>query len=134
MRLIHLSLTLVLPQAASAQTAFRIEPVGQFGCEACSGPLQFSSIGDVAITGDRIMWVGDGQEPRIRAFTLEGRPVTSFGRKGRGPGEIQGIHRLFPDGAGGVRLVDMLDHRLTHFDSVGNPLSIVRLPGFPFDA
>lgn len=125
---------LAITRTASGQTAFRLEPAGQFGCEDCSGPLQFTSIGDVAIAEDRIIWVGDGQEPRIRAFTLDGKPVTSFGRKGRGPGEIQGIHRLFPDGRSGVRLVDMLDYRVTHFDSGGKPLSIVRLPGFPFDA
>ncbi|HSA57601.1 MAG TPA: hypothetical protein VLE53_17945 [Gemmatimonadaceae bacterium] len=136
MRPIRFSLALAigLAQTALAQTALRVEPAGQLGCEDCSGPLQFSTIGDIAIVDDRIIWVGDGQEPRIRAFALDGRPVTAFGRRGRGPGEIQGIHHLFPDGGSGVRLVDMLDYRVTHFDSTGKPLSIVRLPSFPFDA
>jgi len=129
-----LALAVAMSQTAPAQTALRLEPAGQFGCEDCTGALQFSSIGDVALADDRIIWVGDGQEPRVRAFTLDGKPVAAFGRKGRGPGEIQGIHRLFPDGGSGVRLVDMLDHRVTHFDSGGKALSIVRLPGFPFDA
>lgn len=136
MRPIPLSLAfaITLAPAAMAQTAFRIDPAGQFGCEDCSGPLQFSSISDIAIADDRVIWVGDAQEPRIRAFTRDGKPLTAFGRKGRGPGEIQGIHRLLPDGGSGVRLVDMLDYRVTHFDSAGKPLSIVRLPSFPFDA
>lgn len=132
--LFPLMVFVAITRTAEGQTAFRLEPAGQFGCEDCSGPLQFTSIGDVAIADDRILWVGDRQEPRIRAFSLDGKPVTSFGRKGRGPGEIQGIHRLFPDGRSGVRLVDMLDYRVTHFDSGGKPLSIVRLPGFPLDA
>ena len=117
----------------AAQTP-RLQKVLSIGCADCGGPAQFAEIADVAVTPTGQLWVADKDDPRIRVFTAEGRPIRSFGRRGEGPGEYGGIEKLFPAMDGSVAVVDMRLFRLTRVDTLGKVLSTMSIKNFPFDA
>jgi hypothetical protein len=111
-----------------------LQKVASIGCADCGGPAQFAEIADVAVTATGQVWVADKDDPRIRVFTSKGQPIRSFGRRGEGPGEYEGIEKLFPAMDGSVAIVDMRLFRLTRVDTLGKARSTVSLRNFPFDA
>ena len=121
-------LVLVLSQAPT------VRPLTTIGCADCTGPTQFTEIADVAVTPSGQVWVADKDDPRIRVFSSAGRAVRSFGRRGEGPGEYQGIEKLFPAADGTVAVVDMRLFRLTRLDSLGRVRSTTSIRNFPLDA
>jgi hypothetical protein len=125
---------LLLAQAVAAQTAPRLTRVATLGCEACGGAAEFSTIADVAVTTNGVVFVADRQAPFIRVFTPDGRHLRSFGRSGGGPGEYMSIGMLLPDPGGALSIVDFRSYRVTRVDSAGTYISGVQLGAFPFDA
>lgn len=81
----------------------------------------------LALEGDRV-YVADAQDCAVKVFDRDGRFLRSFGRKGRGPGELS-----FPSGvdaAGGlVYVADKLNRRVQVFDGEGAARG-----GFPVEA
>lgn len=81
----------------------------------------------LAFDGDRL-FVADAQDSAIKIFDGDGRFLRSFGRKGRGPGELS-----FPSGvdaaAGLVYVADKLNRRVQIFDGEGAARG-----GFPVEA
>lgn len=76
------------------------------------------------------LFVADGQDCAVKVFSREGRFVRSFGRKGKGPGELS-----FPSGvaiAGRTVLVaDKLNSRIQAFDREGRPAGAFPTPFLP---
>lgn len=81
----------------------------------------------LAFDGDRV-YVADAQDCAVKVFARDGRFLRSFGRKGRGPGELS-----FPSGvdaaAGFVYVADKLNRRVQVFDAEGGLRG-----GFPVEA
>ncbi len=56
---------------------------------------------------------------KVFIYDLRGNLITSFGRKGQGPGEFVGAYRIFPD-RDEIFVVDIAGHRVQVFDHSGN--------------
>jgi len=58
---------------------------------------------------------------RVIRFSANGEYVTEFGKRGSGPGELNGAHDLFFDRVGGrIYVADRNNHRIQVFDADGN--------------
>lgn len=83
----------------------------------------------LALDGARLL-VADAQDCAVKSFDLDGAFLGSFGRKGRGPGELD-----FPSGvaaAGGkVFVADKLNSRIQVFDREGRPAGGFPVPFLP---
>ena len=97
-----------LPAVVSAQVP-AIEQLTRIGCAECTGPTQFSTVFDVAVTDSGDIIATDRAAPMIRAFDRTGQVLWTVGRSGNGPGEF-----LFPMRAaiGPDRSVSIIDMRL----------------------
>ena len=73
--------------------------------------IQFS----LTIDSNDIVYVSEFDNERVSVFTCEGRFVTSFGRKGKGPGEFYGPVRLAVDNCGVVYVYDCYNGRIQCF-------------------
>ncbi len=83
----------------------------------------------LALDGRRLL-VADAQDCAVKAFTMDGAFLGSFGRKGAGPGDLS-----FPSGvavAGGkVYVADKLNSRIQIFDRDGRPDGGFPVPFLP---
>jgi len=83
----------------------------------------------LALDGARLL-VADAQDCAVKSFDLDGAFLGAFGRKGRGPGELD-----FPSGvaaAGGkVFVADKLNSRVQVFDRDGRPAGGFPVPFLP---
>lgn len=78
--------------AAQAQGPLQVptlEPVGVFGCLACTGPDLFGRIIKVSAGPGSSFAVLTGEEPFVRLFDLDPPSARQFGRRGGGPGEFR---------------------------------------------
>ncbi len=68
----------------------------QFG----GGPQEFGSIADLEIGADGSVFVLDGLKAVVQVFDRDGTHLRTIGRRGRGPGELEGPTGLTwgPDG------------------------------------
>lgn len=115
--------------AAAAQLP-EVEPLMTIGCDFCEGPEQFSGIQALALDDRGRLFVADRSDPRIRVFGPDGESLRTFGRQGRGPGEVQYVLALQPTLVG-LSTVDLRLGRVTHYDSLGEVVSTGRLNRFP---
>lgn len=81
----------------------------------------FSRIASVDVASDGTVYVLDGLEQEIRAFSTEGDLVARIGGPGEGPGEFQGFVRFGVQGDT-VWAFDLLANRITLFDVSGRVL------------
>jgi hypothetical protein len=56
---------------------------------ASEGEAALSSVSDVTVGRDGRVYVADPQAHAVRVFSADGRRVSTLGREGRGPGELQ---------------------------------------------
>ena len=107
-----------------------VERIIQIGCDDCTGPTQFSTIFDAAVTDSGDIVVADRSAPMIRAFDRTGKLLWSSGRAGNGPGEFTFPMRVVigPDGA--VAVVDMRQRRYTRLAKTGTLLGSNSFMGF----
>lgn len=78
---------------------------------------------DVAVTPGGPFYVSDGYEnSRVVKFTAEGKFLSAWGSKGKGPGQFDLPHGIALDAAGRVFVVDRQNGRLQAFDGNGNHL------------
>lgn len=90
--------TLQLPERPLSQI-LRVSGVKTvIGTEDEAGPLLFGQITGVAIDGGGTVYVADYPVGEIRAFDARGRHLSTFGRRGRGPGEFVSPIQLVHDG------------------------------------
>ncbi len=88
----------------------------------------FKAPSDVSVSKDGRIYVVDGVNNRISIFDQDGKSVSSFGRKGRGPGQFQAPLGIDVDSTGRVYVADSGNHRIQVFDSSGRYIAETRLP------
>ncbi|MFO0689498.1 MAG: MBL fold metallo-hydrolase [Myxococcota bacterium] len=79
---------------------------------------------DLAFASTGEIYVSDGYgNSRVVRLSQEGRPVTSFGHKGRGPGEFDLPHGITIDAQDRIYVADRGNERVQVFDRDGHPLA-----------
>lgn len=94
---------------------------------AGTGQDEFDAPTDVAIGPNGDIFVGDGHSgggaatgnARIMKFDKTGKFITSWGKKGMGPGEFDVIHTLAFDSRGRLFVGDRQNNRIQIFDQNG---------------
>lgn len=61
------------------------------------------------------MYVGEGNNGRVSVFNLDGQFLTTFGRKGKGPGEFDWPCGLVVDANGVLYVCDYLNNNVQVF-------------------
>ena len=93
-----------------------------------SGPNQFTSPSDVAVSASGDVFVADGHgetgNNRIVRFSKDGALLKTWGKTGWAPGEFRSIHALAIDGQGRVFVGDRGNNRIQIFDQDGKSLTI----------
>jgi hypothetical protein len=92
----------------------------------------FGRISDIEeISGGRFV-VLDGARGTVELFAADGRPLSSFGRRGTGPGQFMVPVALARDGDGSLLVLDRGSARLTILTIDGNSLRLTRDTPLPF--
>jgi DNA-binding beta-propeller fold protein YncE/tRNA A-37 threonylcarbamoyl transferase component Bud32 len=84
------------------------------------GELQSPS--GLAIGPKGMLYVLDYGHCRVQTYDNRNKPVSSFGRRGMGPGEFSVPRDLAVDRGGAVVVADTLNHRVQLFDPQGQPI------------
>ena len=108
-----------------------LERVTRIGCDDCTGPTQFSTIFDAAVTDSGDIVIADRSAPMIRAFDRTGRTLWTTGRSGNGPGEFLFPMRVAIGPDRGVTIVDMRQRRQTRLSKDGALIGSNSFIGFP---
>lgn len=97
----------------------------------------FASLNDIAVDKAGHIYTLDPKDVKIRVFDAQGELIRTFGRRGQGPGELQGPGsiRIWPNGR--IVIFDVLLQRFNIFDKKGNfqrsikaerlPIGVVKL-------
>jgi sugar lactone lactonase YvrE len=94
---------------------------------AGTGMDEFDAPTDIAIAANGDIFVGDGHSgggtatgnARIMKFDKNGKFITTWGKKGMGPGEFDVIHTLAFDSRGRLFVGDRQNNRIQIFDQNG---------------
>jgi DNA-binding beta-propeller fold protein YncE len=90
---------------------------------AGDGPETFNRPTGVAIARNGDIYVCDGHggasSARIVKFSKDGKFITAWGKKGKGPGEFDTLHGIALDSKGRVCVADRGNNRIQIFDSSG---------------
>ncbi|MDE2729844.1 MAG: 6-bladed beta-propeller [Bacteroidota bacterium] len=70
------------------------------------------------------IYVHDALSASVRVFDANGEFVTTIGRRGEGPGEMQEIVSMHMDGDDRLIVVDRISRRLTIFTNMGKDFSV----------
>ena len=65
------------------------------------------------------IYVKDARSADVRVFDANGRYVTTVGKRGEGPGELQEVFGMHVDGDDRVIVADRTSRRLTIFTDMG---------------
>jgi hypothetical protein len=115
---VHVQHTGRAPLASLTRTV----AVGEAGGLDEASPAEFGQVRSVMADGDGRLYVADNHAFEIRVFAPDGRFVHALGRKGGGPGEVEGMHGaawLTPDT---MVVVDYGNARLLLLDRAGRHL------------
>jgi len=88
------------------------------------GKVQFEITGELgrptglALSGDRLV-IADSQFHQIVICGVNGRFISKFGGRGRGPGEFNFPTHVGVDAAGCIYVTDSMNHRIQVFDANG---------------
>lgn len=96
--------------------------VGEMGGASDASPEEFGRVRSVMADGDGRLYVADDQAYEVRVFGPDGGFLHALGRKGGGPGEVEGMHGtawLTPDT---MVVVDYGNARLLLLDRAGRHL------------
>lgn len=110
------------------------KPDLEIGVEDEEGPYLFGMISGIAVGPDGTIYVGDYSVGTVRAFDRTGRHLTTFGRRGTGPGEFSyppGVRFhgdstiLVPQGPWGVTELGARGGRITYRRTFGKGGSVM---------
>jgi sugar lactone lactonase YvrE len=91
---------------------------------AGTGPDEFNAPSATLVAPNGDIFVADGHggntNARIVKFNKDGKFIKTWGKKGSGPGEIDGPHTLAMDSQGRLFLGDRGNNRIQIFDQDGN--------------
>ena len=95
------------------------------GVEGINHPFDILRVGES-------LYISEFEGDRIIKFSLDGRETSSFGERGRGPGQLLGPQYLTVDEKGFLYITESGNRRISKFDTDGNfVLSFGRpAPGF----
>lgn len=111
--------------------AFKFSPTGKLLLglgqldKPGDGTDQFNQPTDIAFGPDGEFYVSDGYgNSRVLKFAANGKFLSSWGRKGKGPGEFNLPHSIVIDAKGRILVGDRENDRVQIFDSEGTLLEI----------
>lgn len=102
------------PEAAPLPTLTAAEE-WRVGTVDGGGATSFGMIRSVAVLTDGRFAVADGQAEEVRLFDREGQHLRTFGGRGAGPGELQGMQGVHVDHEGMLRVAEQANARLSVF-------------------
>jgi sugar lactone lactonase YvrE len=109
----------VVKFSPTGQILMVIGHLGQTG----NGRDFLSAPTDVAIAPNGDIYVTDGHggatNDRVVKYSKDGHFITSWGKRGKGPGEFDGLHAIALDSAGRVYVGDRTNGRVQVFDGDG---------------
>jgi hypothetical protein len=70
---------------------------------------------DVAIGPDQCLYVCEYGNSRVQKFRKDGRSLGTWGKPGRGPGQLNNPWALAVDQRGAVSVIDSGNHRVQRF-------------------
>jgi len=115
---------------APGHVVYKLNPDGKemmrLGSRGVSGTGQntFNLPTDVAFAPNGDVYVSDGYgSARIVKYSRDGKYLSQWGRRGKGPGEFELPHNLVIDGAGRVYVTDRDNERIEVFDADGKFLT-----------
>lgn len=103
------------PPAAGPWPTLEAEEELRVGTMEGDGPAAFGLIRSIAVLPDGRIAVGDAQAEEVRLFGPDGQYLRTFGGKGAGPGELQGMQGVYLDHEGLLRVAEQVNARLTVF-------------------
>jgi sugar lactone lactonase YvrE len=117
-------------RGAKGQTVHKFSPDGKLlmtlgtSGRAGDGPNEFNAPSAVLVAPNGDIFVADGHggntNARIVKFAKDGTFIKTWGKKGTGPGEVDGPHTLAMDSKGRLFLGDRGNNRIQIFDQDGN--------------
>ena len=115
---------------APGHVVYKLNPDGKemmrLGSRGVSGTGQnaFNLPTDVAFAPNGDVYVSDGYgSARIMKYSRDGKYLSQWGRRGKGPGEFELPHNLVIDRAGRVYVTDRDNERIEVFDADGKFLT-----------
>ncbi len=99
----------------------------RIGSLAGSGPDLFGNIAAIEVDPLGRIYVAESQASEIRVFEPDGRHVRTFGRQGRGPGELERVMGLGWTAEGHLIVADAVNGYVK-FDTTGTYVSTVNRP------
>jgi hypothetical protein len=97
---------------------FSLEPLWTAGGET-SPEGGFADVTAVAVDPAGAAFVLDGKDCRVAVFDAGGKFVRTFGRKGQGPGELNGPIGIFVTPGNEIMVEESLNRRLSYFTPEG---------------
>ncbi len=84
------------------------------------GPDVFNGVCEVVSAPNGDIFIANGHtNARVLKYSKDGKFITSWGKKGTGPGEFDGPHAIAMDSAGRVFVGDRSNYRIQIFDQNG---------------
>lgn len=80
------------------------------------GPTSFGMIRTIAVLPDERIAVADATTEEVRLFDRKGKYLRTFGGKGAGPGDLQGMEGVYVDRRGLLRVPEDRNARMSIFD------------------
>jgi len=133
-----------------AHVVFKLNPQGQIlmtlgvkgeagDWNEAAGTRKLNQPNDVAIGSNGDIFVVQGHtpgpmgNPRVLKFDKTGKFVTSWGGKGKGPGQFDVAHGIAIDASGLLWVTDRENQRIEIFDANGKFVREVKYAGLPCD-
>lgn len=103
------------PPEAGPGPTLEAEEEWRVGTVEGIGPASFGLIRSVTVLPDGRFAVADAQAEEVRVFGPDGQHLRTFGGKGAGPGELQGMQGAYLDHEGLLRVAEQVNARLSVF-------------------
>jgi len=104
------------PPASGAKPTILADEELRIGEVEGGGPALFGRIRTIAVLEDGRIAVADALAEEVRLFDRDGRYHRTFGGRGGGPGELQGMQGVYLDPDGLLRVPEQENARLSVFD------------------
>ena len=119
------------PDVAGQHAPVTLDRIAQWGCGECTTGHQFGGIEALAVTLSGNTYLIDRDEPRVRIFDTTGAMIRAFGRRGRGPGELEVPVGIAIVRDGSMQIPDLRNARMTRYSATGALVATVPLTRVP---